>query len=163
MSNLVQTVINAVTPDLITKLSGLLGESPGSVGKGVSAAAPALLAAALQQSSTTTGANGLLDMIGQVTAGGDILERLPALLSDDTARAGLLSQGKGLADGLLGANSAAASNSLASFAGLKGGSASSIIALAAPLVMGAIGVVMFVYQAAGLGYLYQRLRAAEPA
>ena len=67
MSNLVQTVINAVTPDLITKLSGLLGESPGSVGKGVSAAAPALLAAALQQSSTTTGANGLLDMIGQVT------------------------------------------------------------------------------------------------
>ena len=41
------------------------------------------------------------------------------------------------ADG--GANSAAATNSLASFAGLKGGSASSIIALAAPLVMGAIG------------------------
>jgi outer membrane protein OmpA-like peptidoglycan-associated protein len=139
VSNLVQTVINAVSPDLITKLSGLLGESPGSVGKGVSAAAPALLAAALQQSSTTTGANGLLDMIGQVTGGGDILERLPALLSDDTARAGLLSQGKGLADGLLGANSAAATNSLASFAGLKGGSASSIIALAAPLVMGAIG------------------------
>ena len=139
MSNLVQTVINAVSPDLITKLSGLLGESPGSVGKGVSAAAPTLLAAALQQSSTTTGANGLLAMIGQVTGGGDILDRLPALLSDDTARAGLLSQGKGLADGLLGANSAAATNSLASFAGLKGASASSIIALAAPLVMGAIG------------------------
>ncbi len=139
MSNLVQTVINAVTPDLITKLSGLLGESPGSVGKGVAAAAPALLAAALQQSSTTTGANGLLDMIGQVTSGGDILERLPALLSDDTARAGLLSQGKGLADGLLGANGAGATNALASFAGLKGGAASSIIALAAPLVMGAIG------------------------
>jgi outer membrane protein OmpA-like peptidoglycan-associated protein len=139
VSNLVQTVINAVSPDLITKLSGLLGESPGSVGKGVAAAAPALLAAALQQSSTTTGANGLLEMIGQVTGGGDILERLPALLSDDTARAGLLSQGKGLADGLLGANSAGVTNTLASFAGLKGGAASSIIALAAPLVMGAIG------------------------
>lgn len=139
MSNLVQTVINAVSPDLITKLSGLLGESPGSVGKGVAAAAPALLAAALQQSSTTAGANGLLDMIGQVTGGGDILERLPALLSDDTARAGLLSQGKGLADGLLGANGAGVTNALASFAGLKGGAASSIIALAAPLVMGAIG------------------------
>lgn len=39
MSNPVQTVINAVTPDLITKLSGLLGVFPGSAGKGVSAAA----------------------------------------------------------------------------------------------------------------------------
>ncbi|HVK42954.1 MAG TPA: OmpA family protein [Phenylobacterium sp.] len=138
MTNLVQTVINAVTPDLITKLSGLLGESPGSVGKGVSAAAPALLAAALQQSSTTSGASSLLDMIGQVAGGGDVLDRLPGLLSDDTARTGLLSQGRGLADGLLGSNSAGVVNSLASFAGLKGGSASSILALTAPLVMGAI-------------------------
>jgi OOP family OmpA-OmpF porin len=138
VTNLVQTVINAVTPDLITKLAGLFGESPGSVGKGVSAAAPALLAAALQQSSTTTGASSLLDMIGQVAGGGDVLDRLPGLLSDDTARTGLLSQGRGLADGLLGSNSAGVANSLASFAGLKGGSASSIIALAAPLVMGAI-------------------------
>jgi outer membrane protein OmpA-like peptidoglycan-associated protein len=138
VTNLVQTVINAVTPDLITKLSGLLGESPGSVGKGVGAAAPALLAAALQQSSTTAGANGLLDMIGQATGGGDLLDRLPGLLGDDAERAGLLGQGRGLADGLLGSNNAAVTNTLASFAGLKGGSASSIIALVAPLVMGAI-------------------------
>ncbi len=139
MSNLVQTVINAVTPDMITKLSGLLGESSGGVGKGLAAAAPALLAAALQQSSTTSGANGLLGLLSQVTSGGNLLDQLPALLADDTARATLLNQGRGLADGLLGSNSSSIANTLASFAGLKGGSASNLLALAAPLVMGAIG------------------------
>lgn len=139
MSNLVQTVINAVTPDMLSRLSGLFGESSGDVGKGLSAAAPALLAATLQRSSTTEGANSLVSLISQATAGGNPLDRLPALLSDEASRASLLSQGRGLTDSLLGGNSGAVSGALASFAGLKGGSASSLLALAAPLVLGAIG------------------------
>ena len=139
MSNLVQTAISAVSPDLITKLSGVLGESSGSVSKGLSAAAPALLAGALQQSATTTGASGLLNLVNQTVSGGNPLDRLPALLSDDTARTGLLAQGRTQADGLLGAHGAATTGALASFAGLKSGAAGQILALAAPLVLGAIG------------------------
>jgi outer membrane protein OmpA-like peptidoglycan-associated protein len=138
VSNLVQTVIGALSPDMIGKLSSVLGESSASVSKGVSAATPALLAAALQQSSTTSGANGLLSLISQATGGGNPLDSLPALLSDDTARAGLLSQGKTLSDSLLGPSGGSVSNSLASFAGLKGGAATQILSLAAPLVLGAI-------------------------
>ncbi|MGH6999214.1 MAG: DUF937 domain-containing protein, partial [Phenylobacterium sp.] len=138
MSNLVQTVIGALSPDMIGKLSSVFGESSGSVSKGLSAATPALLAAALQQSSTTSGANGLLSLIGQAAGGGNPLERLPALLGDDTARAGLLSQGKTLSDSLLGGNSGSVTNTLASFAGIKGGAATQLLSLAAPLVLGAI-------------------------
>ena len=139
MTNLVQTVIGALSPDMIGKLSSVLGESSGSVSKGVSAAAPALLAAALQQSSTSSGATGLLSLISQATGGGNPLDRLPALLGDDTARAGLLSQGKTLSDSLLGGNAGAVTGGLASFAGIKGGSATQLLSLAAPLVLGAIG------------------------
>ncbi|WP_312167241.1 OmpA family protein [Phenylobacterium sp.] len=138
MSNLVQTVIGALSPDMIGKLSSVFGESSGSVSKGLSAATPALLAAALQQSSTTSGANGLLSLIGQAAGGGNPLDRLPALLGDDTARAGLLSQGKTLSDSLLGANSGSVTNTLASFAGIKAGAATQLLSLAAPLVLGAI-------------------------
>lgn len=138
MSNLVQTVIGALSPDLVTRLSGHLGESSGGVSKGISAAAPALLAAALQQSSTASGASGLLSLIGQAVGGGNPLDRLPALLADDGARAGFLSEGRTLSDSLLGSNSGAVTNSLASFAGLKGGSATTLLSLAAPLVLGAI-------------------------
>lgn len=139
MTNLVQTVIGALSPDMIGNLSSVLGESSGSVSKGVSAAAPALLAAALQQSSTSSGASGLLSLISQATGGGNPLDRLPALLGDDGARAGLLSQGKTLSDSLLGGNAGAVTNSLASFAGVKGGAATQLLSLAAPLVLGAIG------------------------
>jgi outer membrane protein OmpA-like peptidoglycan-associated protein len=138
VSNLVQTVIGALSPDMIGKLSSVFGESSGSVSKGLSAATPALLAAALQQSSTTSGANGLLSLIGQAAGGGNPLDRLPALLGDDTARAGLLSQGKTLSDSLLGGNSGSVTNTLASFAGIKGGAATQLLSLAAPLVLGAI-------------------------
>ena len=139
MTNLVQTVIGALSPDMIGNLSSVLGESSGSVSKGVSAAAPALLAAALQQSSTSSGASGLLSLISQATGGGNPLDRLPALLGDGAARAGLLSQGKTLSDSLLGGNAGAVTSGLASFAGIKGGSATQLRSLAAPLVLGAIG------------------------
>ena len=139
MTNLVQTVIGALSPDMIGNLSSVLGESSGSVSKGVSAAAPALLAAALQQSSTSSGATGLLSLISQATGGGNPLDRLPALLGDETARAGLLSQGKTLSDSLLGGNAGTVTSGLASFAGLKGGAATQLLSLAAPLVLGAIG------------------------
>ena len=74
MTNLVQTVIGALSPDMIGNLSSVLGESSGSVSKGVSAAAPALLAAALQQSSTSSGASGLLSLISQATGGDNYIE-----------------------------------------------------------------------------------------
>ena len=139
MTNLVQSVIGALSPDMIGALSSVLGESSGSVSKGMSAAVPALLAAALQQSSTTSGATGLLSLISQAAGGGNPLDRLPALLADDTARAGLLSQGRTLSDSLLGGNAGAVTNGLASFAGVKGGAATQLLSLAAPLVLGAIG------------------------
>ena len=136
--NLVQTVIGALSPDLVTSLSSHLGESSGSVSKGISAAAPALLAAALQQSSTASGSSGLLSLISQAVGGGNPIDRLPALLGDDTARTAFLSQGRTLSDSLLGSNSAAVTNGLASFGGLKSGAATSLLSLAAPLVLGAI-------------------------
>lgn len=138
MSNLVQTVVGALSPDMIGKLASVFGESSGSVSKGMSAAAPALLAAALQQSSTSSGASGLLSLISQATGGGNPLDQLPALLGDDAARAGLFSQGRTLSDSLLGGNAGAVTNSLASFAGVKGGVATQLLSLAAPLVLGAI-------------------------
>lgn len=139
MSNLVQTVLGAVTPELAARLASLFGESTGSVSKGLSAGAPALLAGALQQSSTAGGAEKLLSLVGDAVAGGNPIDRLPTLLGDEAARTGLMSQGRGFADGLLGANTGAAADSLASFAGLKAGSATQILSLAAPLVLGAIG------------------------
>ncbi|HEY9234105.1 MAG TPA: DUF937 domain-containing protein, partial [Phenylobacterium sp.] len=139
MSNLVQTVLGAVGPELTARLASLFGESTGSVSKGLSAAAPALLAGALQQSSTSGGADRVLGLVSQAVTGGNPLDRLPALLGDEASRTSLLGQGRGLADGLLGGSAGPVIDSLANFAGLKGGAAAQLLSLAAPLVLGAIG------------------------
>jgi OOP family OmpA-OmpF porin len=139
VSNLVQTALGAVTPDLTARLASLFGESSGAVSKGLSAGVPALLAGALQQSSTTGGANGLLSLVDQAVAGGNPLDRLPSLLGDEAARASLLSHGRGQAESLLGSQSTPTVDALANFAGLKANSATQLLALAAPLMLGAIG------------------------
>jgi outer membrane protein OmpA-like peptidoglycan-associated protein len=139
VNNLVQTATNAVTPDLITKLSGLFGESPMAITKGLGASVPAALAAEAQRSASPGGASGLLDMLGQSTRNGNPLDRLPEALSNDGDRAAMLSQGTAQAESLFGPRAGGITNALSSFSGLRAGSASGILALAVPLSMGAIG------------------------
>jgi Bacterial protein of unknown function (DUF937) len=49
MPNLIQTVMNALPPDAMSGIAGLVGESPGATTAGITAAIPALLAGALQK------------------------------------------------------------------------------------------------------------------
>ena len=70
MPSLIQNVTNTIPPDMIAKVAGMLGESPADTASGFDAAAPALLAGALQQGSTTSGANDLLGLVRQATAAG---------------------------------------------------------------------------------------------
>lgn len=139
MANLIQTVTNAFTPDVTSKLAGAMGESPSAVTSGVGAAAPALLAGALQRSATPAGARSLLDLVNQSQASGHPLDRLGAIAQDDSARASFLSHGQGLASGLLGGSTSNVASAVSSHSGLGMDSATKLLALVAPLVLGAIG------------------------
>lgn len=135
MANLIQTVLGAISPDAAARLSALLGESPAATGKGLSAAVPALFAGALQQSATPAGAGDLLDLVTRAGAGGDPLDRADSLLTDHSDIEGR----QGLASGLLGSRAGGVAGALSSFAGIGVGSAAKLLALAAPLVLGALG------------------------
>ncbi|AGH48479.1 MULTISPECIES: OmpA family protein [Sphingomonadales] len=139
MTNLVQMVIGAVSPDLISRISGSFGESPETTTKGLAAVIPTLFAGALQQSSAPGGAARITDLVSQSLSGGNPLDNIGALVGDDTARGSLLNQGGPMVASLLGGNGSGIANMLASLVGAKSGSISSLLALAAPLVMGAIG------------------------
>lgn len=138
MANLIQTVMSALTPSLTTRLAETMGESPSALTNGLGAAAPALLAGALQRSATPAGARSLLDQVNQTVASGNPLDDLGAVAGDESARAAYLSRGQSLASSLLGGEGAAVTSAIASHAGLGMGAASKVLGLAAPLVMGAI-------------------------
>ncbi|HET7085138.1 MAG TPA: OmpA family protein [Rhizomicrobium sp.] len=139
MSNLTQTVMDDFPADGISKLAGILGKSPGLTVSSLMAAVPALFAGALQRSSTTAGASDLLGLVKNATADGNPVDRLSSVLSDDRAREAYIAKGHGLADSLLGGQSRAVATELNSSTHIGGGSAATILALVAPLVLGVIG------------------------
>jgi OmpA-OmpF porin, OOP family len=139
MANLIQTVINALTPDVTSKLAGAMGESPSAVTSGVGAAAPALLAGALQRSATPAGSRSLLDLVNQSQTNGHPLDRLGAVAADDRARASFLSHGQGLASGLLGGSTTNVASAISSHSGIGLDSATKLLAMMAPVVLGVLG------------------------
>lgn len=139
MANLIQTVTSAFTPDVTSRLAGAMGESPSAVTSGVGAAAPALLAGALQRSATPAGSRSLLDLVNQAQAGGQPLDRLGSLAQDDSARAAFLSHGQGLASGLLGGSTSNVASAISSHSGLGMDGATKLLALVAPIVLGVLG------------------------
>ena len=139
MANLIQTVMSALTPGAMAKLADVLGEPSTSVSTGFGAAVPALLAGSLQRSASPAGARSLLEQVSQATVAGNPLDRLGELANDDGARNAYISQGQGMASSLLGGEAGSVASAVASHADIGVGSASKLLALAAPLVLGAIG------------------------
>ena len=139
MPNLIQTVTDSLPPDVVAKAAGMLGESTADTQSGLAAAAPALLAGALQRGSTSSGANQLLDLVKLATANGNPMDQIGVILSDQNARSAYLSQGQSLANSLLGGNSGNVISALNASSHVSRGSATNLLALLAPLVLGILG------------------------
>jgi hypothetical protein len=139
MADLIQTVMNALPANAGATIASLTGQTPAAASAGVATAVPALLAGALQKSSTAAGASDLLGLVRQVTAAGNPLDQVSALLSDPGARSSYLSQGENLAGSILGGGTDSVARLIGSTQNIGGGAASTILAFVAPLVMGAIG------------------------
>ena len=139
MPSLIQAVTDALPRDASSKIAGLIGESPVAAMKGIGAAAPALLAGALQRSSSPAGATDLLAQVKEATAAGNPLDRVGSVFSDEGARNDYMSQGQNLASRLLGGATGPVGSALSGVTGLGGGAASGLLAFLAPLVLGALG------------------------
>ena len=138
-TNLIDTLRSYITPDVLSKVSSIVGETPASTGQALTAAVPALLGSVANMAGSEGGATKLLSMLQGGGFDGSMLGNLGSLLSGGSATQGLMSTGGGLVSTLLGAHSGAWGSAISRFAGVNSGSASSILALAAPLVMSVLG------------------------
>ena len=82
MMAILDLVRDAVTPQLVHKMSEVIGESPGAIEKGMSAAVPALLNAIAERASTVEGAERMRAMIVEGGYGAGMLDRLDGLRAD---------------------------------------------------------------------------------
>ena len=119
--------------------SKAVGESPGATQTALTAALPALVGAIAQKGATSDGARSVLSLLDNPAVDASALANLSVPPDGGQAGPSLASAGSGLLGSLLGDKTGALAGTLASVAGLRNSqSASSLLALLAPIVLGFI-------------------------
>jgi outer membrane protein OmpA-like peptidoglycan-associated protein len=137
--DLVDLVKGYLTPDVIGKASDLVGESSGATQKALGGIVPTLVSAVMNTASTNEGSQQLVRTLDAGKYNGSALNSAASLFTGGLATQNGLTAGRGLVESLFGSKLGGVTDLLARFAGIRPESASSLLALAAPLVMHVIG------------------------
>lgn len=133
--NLLDQLKNHFTPDLITKAASSLGEKETAVSKALSGIFPAVAAAFLNKATTnSTGSGDLLNAALDSHKAG-WLDNISGFIGNSD----LLAKGTELVKRLLGSKAEGIINSIASFAGIKSSSASSLLSMVTPMATSLLG------------------------
>jgi OmpA-OmpF porin, OOP family len=136
--NLIEAVKGLFTSDLLQKASAFLGENESSVSKALSGVLPGVLGGIVEKASTGDGATALAQMAEEQHSSG-LLGNLGSFFGNEES-GGLLNKGASMLAGMLGEQkSGLLTNLISGFSGIKSSSASSLLSMAAPAVMGLLG------------------------
>lgn len=128
--------------DTTRRLGALIGADEAKTGNALSAALPLLLAGLAKNAQSPEGASSLHGALSR-DHDGSVLENLAGLLgggADSGGQAGL-GDGARILSHVLGARQPQAQNAIGKAAGLDAAQVATLLAAAAPLVMGALGKV----------------------
>src|SRR5262245_31346485 len=137
--DLVELVKGYLTPDVIQRAAGQVGESSGATQKALAGIVPTLVAGLANMGSTPDGAQQLARMLDAGKYDGSGLKNVTSMFGGGVATQGALGAGKGILESLFGAKVGGVIDSIARMAGVRADSAGSLLALLAPLVMHVLG------------------------
>ena len=138
-SNLLTLVQNQISGTLMKKIADFLEEDIQSAQKAMDVALPSVIGGIANQAAQPAGAEQLLNTLTTEKMDGSMLDGLGILLGGGSATQGLINRGDSLNKGLFGKKSSAVMDWIASFAGIKTGSASCLMSMLAPVVMNILG------------------------
>jgi outer membrane protein OmpA-like peptidoglycan-associated protein len=137
--NLLDACRNLITPDVVSKISSLIGETPAKTQQALGTAVPTIAGVACNAASTPGGASKLFDLIRNTQIPADAMTNAAGLLAGGAATQGLMRTGSGLISNLLGDRAGAVASLIANASGIQQSSASTLLSLAAPLFFAVIG------------------------
>ena len=131
--SLLDTLTQQLGAGAVQNLSRQLGADEGATGKALSAALPLLMGALSRNASSSDGANALARAVDRDHDGG-ILDDIPGFMKNFQGP-----EGEGILRHVLGNRQGAVEAGISRTSGLDAGSVTKLLAMAAPLVMGALG------------------------
>ena len=137
--NLLDLIGGYLTPSVVTKMAGIVGESPDVTQKAVNIAIPTLAGSACNQASTPNGAAHLLTMLSQSNLDSGIVSNFTDHLSGGPTTQYLMTAGENLLHGLLGNNASKVSGLIGSASGMSAAGSSTLLSLIAPLFFATLG------------------------
>ena len=140
--SLLETISSYITPDIINKASAFLGETPGSTSKAMTGIVPTLLNNVASLASAPGGLSQLGSLVSSVGVG-SILNNVGTLFSGGNATTDAMGLGRTLMGTILGGNTGPLISAISNFSGVSSASAGSLLSLAAPLVLGALGKLKY--------------------
>jgi len=137
--NLVELAKGYLTPDIVQKAASFVGESEPATQKTMNGIVPTLIAAIASQASTNSGAEKLSRMLDAGKYDGSALNNLGSLFGGGETTQKAITQSKDVLSSLFGNKTEGLADQIARWAGVRVGSASSLLALAVPFIMNLLG------------------------
>ena len=135
--NLVNLLKDQVTGALAGQAAKFLGESESGVTKALDGAFPAILGKVIDMASSQKGAQDIYNVASK--ADGGMLNNIGDLFGSTSKVTDLMNSGGGILSMILGNNMGGFIEKLAGLGGIKSGSASSLVKMAAPFLMSMLG------------------------
>jgi outer membrane protein OmpA-like peptidoglycan-associated protein len=138
-TNILELLNSGIGKQLIGEAGKMLGESDSGIQSAVGSMVPALLGGMMSKAATPQGAGDLFKMVQGLNIDTGSLGNIAGLIGGAGGASALQSVGTTLLSGLLGGDKAnGLASALSSVAGIKPSSASSLLSLGTPLMMGAV-------------------------
>jgi OmpA-OmpF porin, OOP family len=137
-ASLLDGLTGLITPDVVSKAASALGESEAAIRKGVAGAFPALLSGIASRADDSSFASSLFDLVQSPANDASIINDVGSLVSANSSSP-ITDLGTRLMGLLFGGRASAFTNTLAGYAGIRRSTASTLMNVAAPLVLAYIG------------------------
>ncbi|MBK8550484.1 MAG: DUF937 domain-containing protein [Ignavibacteria bacterium] len=137
--NLLEISKNAVTPAIISKLSGILGEETFKTQSAVKFTLPAIIGSLINKTSTNDGAADVVKLIKDGGYDGSMLSNLDTSLFDNNKFYGIINSATGILSSLFGNKLKDVTNLISKESGVSSNSASSLLGFLSAIVMSLIG------------------------
>ncbi len=137
--NLLKMLQDQMGGELMEQAGKFLGESKENTSSAMGAALPSILGSLISKGSSQSGASGILDMVTKGGFNGDMLSNLGSMFGGGDSTSGLVKSGGGILSSLLGNKMGGLVDTIASLSGMKKSSSSSLLSMAAPIVMNMLG------------------------
>ncbi len=138
-TDLIGLVKGYLTPDVMQRAASYVGESPAATQKAIGGVVPTIVAALSNLASTSGGPQQIVRTLEAGKYDGSALSNLEGYFAGSGTTQSALAAGREILNTLFGGKLSGVTDLIAQFAGVRTGSASSLLGLAAPITLHILG------------------------